>query len=581
MDAVITIAVIVAAAGGLISNRVSPPSAMLGATSMLFVLGITDVEGAFGGFANSAPLTIAALYIVAGGVARTGAIAPAVDRLLVSSDSELRDMARLLTPVTAASAFLANTPIVAMLVGPVVRWCQTRGRSVSRMLIPISYATILGGTITAIGSSTNLVSSGQLEAYGRDPLAMFELAKFGLPVAIVGLVFVVVAGPRLLPDRSSPSEEVGRSYVVSMQVQNGGPIDGQTVEDAGLRHLQGVFLIEVDRSGRVTAPVEPGFELRGGDRLTFAGRVDMVLDLQSIRGLVSAEVSHLEAVDHGKNTFFEAVVGGSSPLIGHTLAESGFRSRYGAAVVAIHRSGEALSGKLGTIRIHAGDTLLVLAPNDFRVRWRHSGEFLLIARLGGAPPSASRRAPVVLAILALLIVAPLTGRIGVFKSALIAAGLTIVLGVQTPREARDAVDVNVIVTIAAAFGLGRALEDVGIAESLADGMVDLASPLGTLGVVAGVLVATMLLTELVTNAAAIVLVFPVALRIAESSALEPRELILAVTVAASASFVTPIGYQTNTMVYGPGGYRFGDYSRLGLPLSIGVVAILTAVTVNL
>ncbi len=575
MDVAITLGVLALVVVGLVTNRVSPASAILGASAILFVLGVISSDQAFGGFANSAPLTVACLYVVAGGVARTGAITPLLDRVLSDRGSPRAAMARLLVPAGFGSAFLANTPIVATLVTPVVSWAEARGRAPSKLLIPLSYATILGGTVTAIGTSTNLVMSGQLEAIGEEPLGMFELAKLGLPAALIGVVLIIALGPTLLPDRSSPGEDIGRSYVVSMTVEPDGPLDRTSVADAGLRHLQGVFLVEVERDGIITAPVAPNFELRSGDRLTFAGRVDLVVDLQAMRGLQSTEIGHLKAVDHGNHTFFEAVVGGGSPLSGRTLKQSDFRSRYQAAVVAIHRSGQPLEAKLGQVRIRPGDTLLVLAGPEFRLQWRHQGDFLLISRLGGAPPSATKRAPLALAVLVLLVGLPLFGLLGVFKTALVAAGAMVATGILSPREARDSIDINVVLTIAAAFGLGQALSEVGIADSIADGLVDGLGGLGTAGLVAGLLIAAVALTELVTNAAAVVLVFPIANRIAAQSDLDPRLLAIAVAVAASASFLTPIGYQTNTMVYGPGGYRFTDYLRLGLPLSAATLAILT------
>jgi di/tricarboxylate transporter len=581
MDAVITLGVLAIAVVGLATNRLSPPSAILGATATIFVLGILEPAEAFGGFANPAPLTVAALYIVAGAIGRTGALQPLLDIAFDDNAGPRRMLSRLLLPAAAGSAFLANTPIVAMLVSPVASWAENRGRAPSKILIPLSYATILGGAVTAIGTSTNLVASGLLEAEGEEPLAMFELAKLGLPVAVVGLVLIIGLAPKLLPDRSSASEEVGRSYVVSMIVEPGGPLDGLSVEAAGLRHLQGVFLAEVDRDSTIHAPVAPSFVLRGADRLTFVGRVDLVLDLQAMRGLESSEIAHLEAVDHGNNTFFEAVVGASSPLAGRTLKDADFRARYSAAVVAIHRSGQQLEGKLGQIRIRPGDTLLVLASREFRVQWRHKGDFLLISRLGGAPPSATRKAPITLALLVLLVALPLLGVTDVFRSALIAAGATVLLGVQSPREARDAIDLSVVVTIGAAFGLGAALEEVGIAESVADGLIGALDGFGSVGLILGLLVATVALTELVTNAAAVVLVFPIASRVAVETGLDGRLLIMAVAVAASASFLTPIGYQTNTMVYGPGGYRFTDYLRLGIPLSLATLALLTTLVTNL
>ena len=575
-DAVLTTAVLAVMGAGLISNRLSPAAGVLGAAGGLFLLGVIDAEEAFSGFGNPAPITIGALYVVAGAVTKTNALQPIVARVLDRGSGSRVALIRLLAPASAASAFLANTPIVAMLVPAVRGWAERYGRAASRFLIPLSYATILGGAITAIGTSTNLVLGGLLQSVGQDELEMFELARFGLPLAGAGLVLIVLAAPWLLPDRrESESAGIGRSYLVSMYVVEQGAFDGQSVEAGGLRHLEGVFLVEVERQGTVIAPVAPTFVLRGGDRLTFAGRVDLVVDLQAMSGLISAEDPHLEAVDSDDHTFFEAVVGAASPLSGRSLAEAGFRGRYQAAVVGIHRSGDPVEAKFGQVRLRTGDTLLVLAADGFDERWSNHNDFLLVSRLGGSPPRATRRAPVALLAIVALVVLPATGVLSVLEASLIAAGAVVLGGVLTPREARESVDFSVLITIGAAFGLGAALDKAGLATDLADGIVTGFDFLGDAGVVLGIVIATMLLTELITNVAAVALIFPVALEAAAQSGLDPRTLALGVAVAASASFLTPIGYQTNTMVYGPGRYRFTDYLRLGVPMSVLTLVLLT------
>ncbi|MCY4195055.1 MAG: SLC13 family permease, partial [bacterium] len=542
-DAVLTIAVLAAMGAGLVSNRLSPAAGVLGATGSLFLLRVIDVDQAFGGFANPAVFAIGSLYVVAGAVTKTNALQPVVGRVLDRGSRNRAALLRLLVPAGAASAFLANTPIVAMLVPAVRSWAERYGQAVSRYLIPLSYATILGGAITAIGTSTNLVLGGLLESAGYEELEMFELARFGLPLAGAGLVLIVVFAPWVLPERRDPEPAgEGRSYLVSMYVAQQGAFDGQSVEAGGLRQLQGVFLVEVERQGTVIAPVAPTFVLRGGDRLTFAGRVDLVVDLQAMTGLVSAEDPHLDAVDSDDHTFFEAVVGAASPLSGRTLAEAGFRGRYQAAVVGIHRSGASVEAKFGQVRLRNGDALLVLAADGFDERWRNRNDFLLVSRLGGSPPRATRRAPVALAAVAALVVLPAAGVLSVLEAALIAAGAVVVGGVLSPREAREAVDFSVLITIGAAFGLGAALQEAGLAEELADGIIAGFDFIGDAGVVLGIVMAAMVLTELITNVAAVALVFPVALEAAGQSGLDPRTMALGVAVAASASFLTPIGY---------------------------------------
>jgi di/tricarboxylate transporter len=582
LDAWLTLAVVVLMLLAL-AREVAPPAALvLAATVTLLVVGVIDEEQAFAGFSNPAPLTVAALYVLARAADKTGLMGPLVGRLLGGRpEIGRRTLGRLLLPSAGISAFINNTPLVAMLIPEITSWCSKRNVSPSRLLLPLSYAAILGGTITVIGTSTNLVVSGLLEETGREPFSLFEITPVGGVVALAGLALLIAVVPLLLPDRRGPQEMLSdeiREFLVEMEVESGGRLDGTTVEDAGLRHLQGVYLVEIERDGRSIAPVAPTSELRGGDRLTFVGQADLVVDLQRTTGLRSAEEKHLLAVSSPQHTFFEAVIGASSPLVGTTLIESDFRARYGAAVVAIHRAGTRVAGKLGEVRLEAGDTLILLAGRDFRARWRESGDFLLVARLGGTPPAASRKAPIVGATAASVIVLAAFEVLPILQLALIAAAVMIVARVLTVGEARNAIDLDVIILIAAAFGVGAAIEETGLAATIAGGLVDGLGPIGNAGIVLGVVVATSLLTEVITNNAAAAVIFPIALAVAAEAGLDPRAMAIAIAVTASSSFLTPIGYQTNTMVYGPGGYRFGDYLRAGIPLNVLVVVVITAMT---
>ena len=581
VEAWITLAVLAAMVAGLIRGLVSPPAGVLGATALLYVLGVTSASEAFSGFANTAPITVAGLYVIAGAVDKTGALQPVVSRLLAAPKTIRLDLARLVLPSALGSAFLANTPIVAMLTPAVTRWADERERSASTFLIPLSYATILGGAITAIGTSTNLVASGLLEDAGLPALGLFELAKVGLPLLAIGLVAILVLAPLVLPERRRPRKaQAGRSFTVRMMVEAGGPVDGQSVQDAGLRSLSGVYLAEIARPNRVIAPVSPTQTLRGGDTLVFAGRVDDIVDLQGIVGLTPAEDDVLDELDTKQDVgFFEVVVGPSSPLAGRTPAEVGFRQRYGGAILAVHRSGEQLGGKLGTSRLRTGDTLLVVADKSFRNRWRDSGEFLLVSRLDAEMPQASQKSIWALASIGIVVLLPLLGVMSVPRATILAAILLVGVGVMRPREARDAVDVNVVLMIGGAFGLGQAVSSSGLADRISNLLLDL-SFAGSFGAIVGVVITTMVLTELITNAAAVALVFPIALDIAERSGLDPRVMVIGAAIAGSSSFLTPVGYQTNTMVYGPGGYRFTDYLRLGVPLSL-ISVIVVSVMVNM
>jgi len=442
--------------------------------------------------------------------------------------------------------------------------------------MPLSFASILGGVVTVIGTSTTIVVSGLLESQGMAPVGMFEISRVGLPLAVVGIGFVVLFSPILLPGRRGSLrefEEEYKEYTVNMVVTPGGAFDGTTVGEGTLMHQEGVFLAEVRRDGEIIAPASPQTHLRGGDLLTFAARSDLVLELKALRGLESAEAEHTLEVREPGHTYFEVVIGADSPLAGRTLRETGFRQEYRAVVLALHRSGERYQGKLADVRLRAGDTLILLAGPTFRTLWRHRRDFLVISHLGGAPPTTSREAFLVFGVLVGIVGLAAVGLLPVLQGSLLGAFLLVATRVMTPRETLEAVDMGVIFLIAGAFGIGAALQGSGLARTLADGVMGLAGGLGPTGALVGILLTTILLTEVITNNAAAVLVFPIAMATAASLGLDPRPFAMAIAVGASASFLTPIGYQTNTMVYGPGGYRFGDYARLGFPLTALVVVM--------
>ncbi len=580
-DAWLTLAVITGVLVLLVRGRVSPAVVVFGGTVTLLVLEVIDVEGALSGFSNPAPITVAALYVLAAGIEKTGALTPVMQATLGERGKYRRPLLRALVPTIGASAFLNNTPIVAMLIPQVTTWANRRGVAVSKLLMPVSFAAILGGLITVIGTSTNIVVSGQMTDLGLREIGFFEIGLLGLPIAAVGLVLVVVLAPRVLPGRRSARTEMeseGRRFSVEMIVEPGGPIDGRTVEQARLRNLSGLFLASVDRGDTTIAPVRPETVLRGGNRLHFVGPVDKVVDLQEMRGLRSAELNHVIDLEDPSVRYFEAVVGSRSPLVGQDLRSTGFRSTYQAAVLGIHRSGQLVEGRLGTERIRLGDTLILVSDPGFRSRWQERADFLLIADLDGSPPVATTGAWIPVTLLVAVVGAAATDVFPILQGSLVAAVLLVVTKVLSPLEARRAIDIEVIVVIASAFGLAAAMQSSGLAQTLATGLVTVFGGLGERGVLLGLVLATVVLTELVTNNAAALLMLPIAVSAATASGLDPRGAAIAVAVAASASFLSPIGYQTNMMVYGPGGYRFGDYARLGWPLTVLVVVVTVVLT---
>jgi di/tricarboxylate transporter len=576
LDAWLTLAVLVVLIVVLVREMIQPALAVLGATIALLLMGVVTPGQAFAGFSNEAPIIVGALLVLGRGAELSGLVHLAVQRMFGGTTSLRVLLGRLTYPVAAVSAILNNTTVVAMTVPPVLDFGERRGLPPSRLLIPVSYAAVLGGVVTAIGTSTNLTVSGLLSNAGMRPLSLLELTPVGAPIAIAGVLALVVLAPRLLPERGSPRDvlaETERGFTVTMQIQAGGPLDGETVGSAGLRNLKGVFLVEIERDGRLIAPVSPEEDLHAGDQLTFVGRVDQVVDLQRIAGMESAEAKHVQALAGASHHFYEAVVGSEMGIAGRTLKQVGFRRQYGGAVVAIHRAGQRIQAKLGEVQLRMGDTLLVLADPDFRQRWIDSHDFLLIAPLRGISPTQPRKAWTMGLIAAGFLVVTGTGLMPILQASLAAAALVMVTGVLTVRQARDALDLNVLVLIAAAIGLGTAVQTSGLGAEIASVLVHLLMPFGAIGALAAVLVATMALTEAVSNNAAAALMFPIALATATAVGADPRPFVIAVTLGASLSFLTPFGYQTNLMVYGIGGYRFTDYTRMGLPLNLLTIAL--------
>ncbi len=581
-EAWLTLAVIVVAVVLLARDLVAPAVTFMGAVVILLVVGVLTPAQAFQGFANPAPITVAALYVLARAVEKSGALQPIVRATLGAGKSVRLALLRLTVPVAAASAFLNNTPIIAMLAPQVDEWADRRGDSASRYLMPLSFAAILGGMTTLIGTSTNLVVSGLLQAEGYEPFTMFELTRIALPIALVGLVINALAAPNLLPDRRPPRQEArsgGRSFSVRMIVEPGGPLDGQPVS-----HAQGLLpedarIVYFERDGEGAGQIAPDKVLRGGDFLTLIGDTGTVLGLHDISGLASAQQPHLPYEFRSpRHACFEAVVATESPLVGHSLVDVTFLARYQATVLAIHRSGEPIRGHLARTPLKPGDTLLVIADRGFGTRWRDRDDFALLSLLGAPSPEPTRNAWTVVAIGAAIVLGAGLGVLPILHLSLLGALALVGLGILTPNEAKDSIDFDVIVVIGAAFGLAAAVESSLLGEAAARVVTDGFGRFGAQGAMAGIVIATVALSSVITNNAAAALVLPIAISTGAGFGIDVRTVAVAVALSASASFMTPVAYQTNLMVYGLGGYRFGDYARLGTPLTVVVLVVVLAAT---
>ena len=562
-------------------TRVAPDLVTSAALTLLLVLGILEPKEALQGFSNEGMLTVGVLYVVVTGLTETGAVGWLSQGLLGRPQGETRARLRLMVPVAALSGFLNNTPVVAIFIPAVQDWAKRNRLELSRLLIPLSYATIAGGTVTLIGTSTNLVvSSLYAERLGGPGLSFFEPAWIGVPVTLTVLLYLVTAGHWLLPRRppAAASYEDTRQYTAEMLVPPGSPLIGKDIEAAGLRQLPGLFLIEIERADQVLPAVSAQEVLRANDRLVFAGILDSVMDLQRTRGLIPAtdQVFKLNTPRPGR-CFVEAVLSDTCPLIGRSVRAGRFRNRYDAVIIALARNGARVARKIGDIELLPGDTLLLETRPGFVEQQRNSRDFLLVSRIDDHHPLQHERAPLAIGITAAMVAVVTLGWLSMLEAALLAAGLMIITRCTDGRTARRAPDWQVLVVIATSFGIGAALEKTGAASVVAGELVGLAGgdPWGTLALV---YVATSLLTSFATNNVAAVLMFPIAFQAAASIGVSPLPFLLTLMIAASADFATPIGYQTNLMVFNVGGYRFSDFARVGVPLTL-LVGTVTVVLV--
>jgi len=564
----------------LASEITEPAFIVFGALITLTLSGIINIDEAFKGFSNHGMLTVGFLYIISAGLQSSGLFIRTIYRLLGDKkNGTTKRYLRFLFSVAGLSAFLNNTPIVASLIPIVKKWAKKYDISPSKYLLPLSYAAILGGMCTLIGTSTNLVVHGLMQEQGLGGLGFFEITKVGLPVAVIMIFLLSTIGHYLLPERRevvTKLEDNYRKYVAEVKVKENYPHLGETVEEADLRGLKGLFLFQITRNGKKISPVGPDEKIYKRDRLFFTGKVDTIYELQKTRGLSVTEDLKFEDMDSDDVNTYEAVVSRTSPLVGMTVRESNFRERYNGVILAIHRAGHRIDQKVGDIVLQPSDTLFILAEKDFEEIWSNSQEFNLISSSIDIYEKPKWKGDLALFLLFLMIILAATGTLPILLAAALTAMVMVATDVINFKIAQKAINWEVLAIIASSFGIAQGLTNSGFADFVANGIVDIFSVFGDVGIIAGLFLAISSFTWVITNNAVAAIMFPVTMALAQTVDIGTEPFILTLVLGASTCFATPIGYQTNTMVYGTGNYKIKDFIKIGLPMNISVAIIVTA-----
>lgn len=567
----------------LIKEVIKPEIAVFSALLLLVLGGVITIDEAVRGFSNKGMLTVAFLFVVSATLQASGTFDKFVSKVLGSNKGKISTKyLRLMFPVAGFSAFLNNTPIVASLIPVVKNWTKKVNLPSTKFLIPLSYAAIFGGICTLIGTSTNLVVHGMMLDRNMRGFSFFEITKVSLPLAIIGILFVAFIGHKLLPERKEQVVELGentREFVVELKVTTDYPNIGKSIEEANLRHLQGLFLFQINRGDEIIAPVSHSEKILSGDRLFFTGVPETIYEIQKTPGLVTVKDIEfdLQNIDSDKLNTYEAVISNNSSLIGQTVRDSNFRDKYDAVILAIHRAGTRINKKVGDIVFKQGDTLFILAKKGFDKKWYNSKDFSLVSQSLDVYSKPKWKGNLALGILAAMVLSAVLGIAPMILAAAFAATLLVIFGVISSNDAIKSVNWGVLLIIASSLGIGRALENSGLATLIANVIISSLHVFGPIGIIAGIFFLTSIYTELITNNAAAAIMFPIALATANLLNYDPRPLFITLAIGASASFATPIGYQTNLMVYGAGRYKFNDFFKIGIPMNIFVGIMVTII----
>jgi len=535
------------------------------------------------GFANEQIAVIILLLIIGGIIQKTSIIDSAFAKMFEKAKTQKGFLWRMHFYIAISSTAFNNTPLVAMMMPYLDTWAKKNKVAPSKLLIPLSYAAIIGGTATLIGTSTNLIINGMTIASGEAPLNIFDFAWVGVPMILISFLYIYFFSDKILPDRrnitSTITTESQREFLVEALVKKNSNLCGKTILQAGMSSIKGLFLVEIIRNDVSLLAVAPNEIIKANDKLIFAGETSHIVELLKSNTEITIPQAN-NIILKNRTELVEVIVSKNSSLINKNIRKGNFRSRFDAVIVAVHRKGERLNGRIGDIELRAGDILLLLTGKTFDFSNIDGNDFYIISNVDAIHKiERSQRLILTWGLIATILLSVFK-IVTLFKSLIVLLAVIMIFNIASSDEIRKSINLKIIAIDGMALGLGLAMINSGTAALLSDLLLNVFAPLGVVGLLAGVFIITNVLASFMTNVAAISIIFPISLESArhllatgQISSLVP--FILIVAYAAAANFVTPIGYQTNLMVYGAGGYNFRDFFKIGFPLSVifGIVAV--------
>ncbi len=563
----------------LYKEWLAPTMTFFIAIVVLVLFNIITPKIALEGFANEQLATIVLLLILGHILNKSEAVDTIFRRFLKKTDTPNQFKLKMLSSVGISSAVFNNTPLVAMLMPFVYSWAKDKNQPVSRYLLPLSYASILGGCITLIGTSTNLIVSALAEEYGEPALSMFDFTPVGIVMFVLGIFYLYFFGNKILRRRvlaAKNNSSSSRKFFFETYIKAGSTLIGRTVHMGSLRQLEGLFLVEIVRDNQTIQPVSSEEVLQEGDHLFFAGKATAIVNLDT-EYLGLSYPNSVDFLKDEKRELIELIVSHNSKFSGLTIKNSNFRAQFNGAILAIHRNGERVWGQLGQIELRAGDVLLVMPGKDFHKRLASCHSFYTISTTTRKVRIDNNKAMLLFIGMIIAIILTATGLVSLFKSLLVLLLFSVFSKITSYKDIKEAIDFNLIVIIALGLALGKAIIASGTDQLITAGISPVYQYTGIVGLMALIFIITNGLASLITSKAAVSVAIPVVITMAHNFGIDPKALILLVAFAGAANFMTPIGYQTNLMVYGPGGYSFKDFFRVGFPLTILYMIVAVAI----